>query len=297
MTPSCTACGRPVAMTQPRCLYCGAPLSETTQAKARAAAQAVLASPVAATGSPRAFVVFDPAGADPAGLARALGLARFEADLRRRRGGPQLHRILPVEQAAAEAARLVGLGVQAAAIPESDTLAARTPRVASAAARPEGALVLRLETGSLTVSTPELRLVVRGPIAREYQSRGSARHQIRTATLESGYRFQLHFTTEPRPVEIDTGSCELGAGAWGSTLLTVSGWLKELGVPEDDGFRWLTPALAPEAAAGQGVVRAAEPLRPRAAGTREEAVVVLDNLLQFRVYSGWRSAFAAHARG
>lgn len=296
MTPSCTACGRPVAMTQPRCLYCGAPLSETTQASARAAAQAVLAgAPAASAGVPRAFVVYEPP-ADPALLAKALGVARFEAEQRRRRGGPQLHRILPAEQAAAEAARLAGLGIHAGAIAESETLAARTPRLALAAARPERALVLRLDSGPLAVSAADLRLVVRGPIAREYQSRENARHQVRTATLEGGYRFHLHFVAEPRPVEIDTASCELGAGARGSTLLTLSGWIKDLGVPEDDGFRWLTPALAPETETGQGVVRAAEPLRPKAAAKRDEAVVVLDNVAQFRVYSGWRGAFAARAR-
>jgi hypothetical protein len=286
-----------VASAQPRCLYCGAALPAATQAAARAAAHAALGAPKQ-NASLKAFVVFDATGADVATLARALGLARFEAEQRRRRGGPQLQRILPVEEAQAEAARLVAAGLVAAAIPEAEALPARTPRMALAA-RPGADLELRLDSGTLRVAAPDLRLVVRGPIAREYQSRGSARNQVRMAGLEAGYRFHLHFVSEPRPVEIDPWACELGTGVAGSSLLTLSSWIKAAtgGVPEDDGFRWLTPALAPEARAEGGIVSAAEPLRPRPSGKGGEAAVVLDNAAQFRVYSGWRAAFAARPRG
>lgn len=287
-----------MASAQPRCLYCGAALSEATQAGARAAAQAVLGDAATKDVVERAFVVFDATASEPAALARALGLARFEVEQRRRRGGPQLHRILPMEQATAEAARLVAAGVGAVAIPEAEARPSREPRVARAA-RPGASLELRLDGGALRVAAPDLRLVVRGPIAREYQSRESARNQVRMAALEPGYRFHLHFVADPRPVEIDPWSCELGPGASRSTLLTLSSWIKmaTAGVPEDDGFRWVTPALAPEAPAPGGIVGAAEPLRPKASGKSGGAAVVLDNAVQFRVYSGWRAAFAARAAG
>jgi hypothetical protein len=296
MTPACPRCRRPIATSQPRCLYCGGALSEALQADARAAASAILAPVPVATAVERAFVVVDIAGVEPAALARALGVTGFEAEQRRRRGGIQLERRLPDAEAREHAARLAEAGIRAFVIPEAATRAARTPRLAQGGAPVEGALRLRCDEGPVSLRGTDLRLVVRGPIAREYQSRGAARHQVRTAVLEGGYRFHLHSREGP-PIEIDPWSFELGAGARGSSLLTLNSWLATLaaGAPVDDGFRWLTPALAPSLALARGALRAAEALRRK----EHEGVapVVLDNVEQFRWYSGWRGAFEAQLSG
>ena len=237
-------------------------------------------------------MVFEAGTADAARLAQALGLSRYEAEQRRRRGGVQLDRVSAPDDAERRAVSLREAGLLAHAIPESETRAARAPRVARGGRRESEALQLRLASGTLTVLAKEPRLVVRGPIAREYQVRDSARHQVRTATVEPGYRFHLHLL-DGVPVEIDPWSFEmLGGSPPGSTLLAISEWIGALfGHAIDDGFRWLSPALAPETAS-DGAVGAAALVRPKTKGGKNEAVV-LDNLAQFRLYSGWRGAFEA----
>ncbi len=226
-------------------------------------------------------------------LARALGLTAYEAGQRLRRGGAQLHRVLPLPEAQAEAARLEALGFQALAIPEAETRSAEAPRRALGGCAEGDALWLRFGAERLPVAARDLCLIVRGPIVREYQTRAAARKAIRTATLEAGYRFHLHYREDPTPIEIDPWAFELGEGASGSSFLTLSGWIAALAasVPTDDAFRSLPAALAPETGAAPGAVRAGEALlRKRPAG-RNEAAVILDNLRQFRVYSAWRAAF------
>jgi hypothetical protein len=275
-------------------VYCGAPLSQAVQETARAAAEAVLHPAAKAVAAERAFVVYEVGAADAATLAPALGVSRYEAEQRRRRGGVQLDRLMPRDEAERRAARLVEARLKAAAIPESEALPARSPRLARGGQHEAGTLRLRLETGILALGARDLRLVVRGPIAREYQARDSARHQVRTATVEPGYRFALHLVTGV-PIEIDPWSFELGRDASGSTLLAVSDWIAAvaLGVPVDDAFRWLTPALAPETSPDASAVGAASLVRARAAQGRGEPAVVLDNVAQFRTYSGWRGAWEA----
>src|SRR5262245_7214992 len=111
LTPACPRCARPVAAAQPRCLYCGAELPAAVVERAEAA-RAGLESPAAAavpseaeTPPPtaRRLVVLDLDGVDGGALASALRLSPFEAQQRRRRGGPELHRILPAEAAEVEA--------------------------------------------------------------------------------------------------------------------------------------------------------------------------------------------------
>jgi len=110
---TCPHCARPVAAAQPRCVYCGGELPAEA-VEAAAAARAVLEAEWAREGTsnlagtsapsdttaPRVLLVLETARADEAVLARALALSPFEASQRRRRGGPDLHRILPPAQAA-----------------------------------------------------------------------------------------------------------------------------------------------------------------------------------------------------
>jgi hypothetical protein len=96
-------------------------------------------------------------------------------------------------------------------------------------------------------------------------------------------------------VELDPGAFEFGqAPLASSSLLELTSWLEQLlvGVPSDDSFRRLPPALAPSAPE-TGVVAAAKALaRPPIAGRsrRGEPRRILDNLEQFRFYSAWRAA-------
>jgi hypothetical protein len=90
-------------------------------------------------------------------------------------------------------------------------------------------------------------------------------------------------------VELDPGDFDFGGGADVSALLRLAAWIDEAaaGVPVDDGFRRLPPALAPEEA--RGSVASALQARPAGPARRDEARVVLDNTGQFRSYSAWRA--------
>ena len=75
-----------------------------------------------------------------------------------------------------------------------------------------------------------------------------------------------------------------------SALLQLAAWIDEvaLGVPVDDGFRRLPPAFGP--ARPQASVAAVLGGRTPGGPTRPTDRVVLDNLGQFHLYSGWRGA-------
>lgn len=288
-------------MAQPRCLYCGASLSAAAQQGASAATQAVLAqsAPAKQQRLERGYVVFEATGVGAPVLASALGLTTYEAGQRLRRGGAQLHRVLTFPEAEAEAGRLAALGLAAFALPEVETRAAEAPHLALGGTAERDALQLRLAAARLSVGAKDLRLIVRGPIVREYQTRAAVRKTIRTATLEAGYRFHLHCREDPTPIEIDPWAFELGHGASGSSFLTLAGWIDGLGVsvPSDDAFRFLPPALAPEATLVAGALHAGEALLRKPTRRRNEEALILDNLRQFRVYSGWRGAFERRRRG
>jgi len=67
----------------------------------------------------------------------------------------------------------------------------------------------------------------------------------------------------------------------------------------DDGFRRLPPALAPSTQ-GHGLPGLARPPQPGAPARlgpgRPQGPVLLDNLAQFRFYSGWRAAVERRLR-
>src|SRR5437762_12560878 len=97
MAASCPACGRPVALARPRCLYCGASLPagvvEEAARQAEAAAAATPAGPPPGAGPARSLLVVDYEGAEGTALAAPLGVSAFEAAQRVRRGGWQLQRV------------------------------------------------------------------------------------------------------------------------------------------------------------------------------------------------------------
>ena len=301
---TCPHCARPVAAAQPRCVYCGAALpAEAVEAAAaaRAALEAEWAREPAPGGAmpgapeapatPRVLLVLETARADEAALARALSLSPFEASQRRRRGGPDLHRILPVAQAAEEAARLRAEGLDVLEIAEEEVRRAE-PVVAARGGAEQGALVLDGDGGPLRLAEADLLLVVRGVITREYQTTLEARRQRRLATLDPGYRVHLHRRQDPRPVELDPAGFDFGpGGAPSGAQLQIASWIDQLfpGVPRDDSFRVVIPALAPAAPAPAGATAAL-------AHTGREARVILDNLAQFRFHSAWRGAARRRAR-
>jgi hypothetical protein len=301
----CPQCARPVAAAQPRCVYCGGELpAEAVQAAAAARAaleaewarEGATSTPTPATGGapdtptpPRVLLVLEIATADEGALARALSLSAFEAGQRRRRGGPDLHRILPAAQAREEAARLRAHGLEVLEIAEDEVRRAEPVTITRGTAE-TGALALDGDEGPLRVAEADLLLIVRGVITREYQSTPEARLQRRLATLDPGYRVHLHRRGDARPVELDPAALDFGpGGAPSGAQLQVASWIDRLfpAVPRDDSFRVVIPALAPAApvAGGNAAAAAAALARP---GRARRAV--LDNLAQFRFHSAWRGA-------
>jgi hypothetical protein len=238
----------------------------------------------------RLLLVVDVTGLGVEALGRALGLPAFEAVLRHRQGGLYLHRVGATPEVEAEAGRLESEGLRAVLVPESE---ARVPPVPATGGERDGRR-LRLKTaqGSLEVGREDILLVVEGPIQREYQPREVERTKPRTATLDTGYRFHLHRRSDPRPVELDPANFSFGArgAGTGSSLLELKAWVAALGegVATDDGFKRVPPALSP-APPEEG---AAASLRRTGSGLAraQEAPAILDNLAQFRFYSGWRAA-------
>jgi hypothetical protein len=305
-TPTCPRCARPVAAAQARCVYCGAELPEDAVAAAAAsraalesewAASSAAASPAAPAipgGPARVLLVLETSGTDPAMLARALGGSAFEAAQRVRRGGPDLHRILPEPQARTEAARLRAAGVSVLEIAE-DEVRGTKPLTALRGGPEPPALALETDEGTLRLASGDVILIVRGSIAREYPVSAEVR-RVRLSSLEPGYRVHLHRREPSRPVEIDPADFEFAAGpAVGGAQLQIASWLDHLlpGVPRDDSFRLVIPALAPAAPPAGGPAATAAALgRPG-----RERRAVLDNVAQFRFHSAWRAAaFRLRAR-
>ncbi len=281
---SCPSCGRPAALARPTCLYCGAALP----AEAVSSAPAAPEPPAEA----RALLVVDLRGADVEAVARALGVSPYDARQRVSGGGWQLHRVLAPEQAEEEAARMTHVGLRVAVVPGADAAARARPLPVRGGDGGDG-LALRTDEGPLRVVADALFLIVRGPITREYQTSTNVK-RVRTATLEGGHRIHLHRRDDPRPLELDTLLFDFGDAALTSmsSLLTLLEWL-DLAAPRtpvDDGFRRLTPALAPAKAEGTGRLSAADALRAPRRGTPQDGPLVLDNVEQFRAYSGWRAA-------
>ena len=292
----CPACGRPRAASRASCLYCGAPLTaETGAAGADAALPATAAARAGAPEPPagdRWLLVLDLAVASQDALARALERTPYEAGLLGRRGGFYLHRILEAAEAEGEVLRLGALGLTALRVPEAE--ARVRPLRTLGGERGEGTLTLRSEEGLVVLRRGDVLLTVAGPIVREYQT-PSKRRRADTARPDEGYRVHLHRREEPRPVEIDPATVELGFAVTGSARLELDAWVAEVaaGAPRDDGFRRLPPALAPAEPEPKGALSAVRSLGPAsrdATGRPDDRSILLDNIEQFRFYSGWRAA-------
>jgi hypothetical protein len=301
---SCPSCHRPVAVARPSCLYCGKPLPpELASAVAPSAGPEPATAGGDASAAARLLLVLDLAGARPEALVQALGLPSYQAGLLSKRGGYRFHRALEPPRAEAERERLLSHDVKVVLVPEDE---ARLPPLrVTGGGRTEHGLHLRTEEGPLDVRPSDLLLVVQGTITREYQT-SLRRHRPRTARLEDGYRVHLHRLAETRPLEIDAFNFERGAAFTGSVRIEVDACVDAVspGVPRDDEFRRLSPALGPAEQEPRGPLAAVGSLRARvegpasrtprnvAAGADPDAdrTAILDNVRQFRFYSGWRAA-------
>jgi hypothetical protein len=283
---SCPTCGRPAQAGRSSCLYCGAALGAAPQAKAAATARsAAQHAPTPA----RTLLVLDLGKAEPARLARALGVSAFEARLWKRRGGYRLHRIADSREAAEEARRLTGLEVPVLSLDEGEVRAAAQPLLALGGGWGADGLEVRTAGGRLRVSADDLLAVVEGPIARERQA-GAEVRRVRSARPEPGFRIHLHRRSEPPPVELDPEAFAFGPGVQGSALLQLGEWVGLLarGRPRDDGFRHLPPALGAAEIPSEDAARAVRALGSGSARSSKEALL-LDNVAQFRFYSAWRA--------
>ncbi len=274
-----------MALARPRCLYCGATLEQAAVAQAAAAAQAVL-HPAHPARDARVLVLLDLAGVEAADLARHLGVSAYEARQRLLRGGVQLHRVLGPAEAEAEGQRLRGLTVLLVA--EEETRPAADPIRARGGQHDADALDLRTSAGPLRLVRDDVTGLVRGPIARQYATQDVVRRTtLAMASLEPGYRFHLHRKAGP-PIEVDPWAFEFKERELGrSSLLTLTQWVQDLvrDRPQDDGFRCELPALSPSEELDEGARKAL------GRGERaKDARPILDNLRQFRFYSGWRAA-------
>jgi hypothetical protein len=233
-------------------------------------------------------------GVAAARLAAAFGISAYEAGIWARRGGYHLHRALSVPDAAAERERLAREGIAAFTFDEAAVRAAAEPEPVLGGRFDGQALRVRTPAGAVDVAGANLLLAVKGAITREHPAKETLRF-ARTATLEPGFLFHLHRRGQPRPMEIDPSAFDFGAHrARESSLLEIAGWITTLAaaVPVDDGFRRISPALSPAAAATGPAARLEDALRTSAA----RPPAVLENIAQFRFYSAWRGAVERRVR-
>jgi len=288
-----------VAVARDRCLYCGEGLPPHLVPDPPARGRPSSGGAPAETGAPaeqstpaRTLVVLDLDAAGAERIETALGLSAYEAALLARRGGFHLHRILAPELAVAEAQRLRAEGLAVETVAETEIR--EQPLRALGGERSKGALTLRTEGEPVVLHRGDLLIVVRGPIARQYQP-VYRRRRVDTASLEEGYRVHLHRRSDRRVVEIDSANFEFGFAVTGSTRLELDAWVDEIGagVPRDDGFRRLPPAYGVAEPEPRGPPAAVGALS-RAGSSNDTGVdgesVVLDNARQFRFYSAWRAA-------
>lgn len=291
---SCPACARPAAAGRPHCLYCGAPLPA-----AAAAAPEAVAAPAAAEPEGRDRVVCDATGVEAAALGAALGIGAYEAGQLVRRGGWQELRALPAAEAQALAARLRAVGARAEVVPEAESRRAARPQAVQGGGFEAGTLALDTPAGPLALAPADLLLIVRGPIAREYQAQEApgwrALRQVRVHSPQPGSRIHLHRRADPVPLELDPAEFAFRAPR-ASAQLELAAWCDALardGVAVDDAFRKLPVALAFVAAREEE----ARGVRPGAPRREKEGDRLLDNLVQFRAYSAWRGALERQLGG
>ncbi len=284
MAALCPVCARPVAVARPRCVYCGAPLSAEAVGAAEKISREAHAEPGASREKvERVLLILDLIGVSPGTLARALGLSSFEAAQRAARGGYELLKTVARSEEGEAVAALRAAGLAVFSVPDAEARA--RPLFVRGGDFAEGRLRLRTQEADVDLGGDDLLLVVRGPIVREYQPTNEVK-RFRTASLAGGFLVHLHRMLAEQPLELDPFNFEFGFTPAQGSLLELNLWLESLGAPIDEAFKKLTPALAPAAKGAAGVTAPARAL----VRTSGEGPPVLDNVEQFRFYSGWRGA-------
>jgi hypothetical protein len=154
-------------------------------------------------------------------------------------------------------------------------------------------LRLASATGSLTLAPGEAFLLVSGAIVRERQA-SAERTRVATARLEDGFRVHVHRRGARPTLEIDALNFECGFAVSGAVRLELLAWLAAVAgdARHDTGFARLPPALAPAGPEPAGALGAMGSLRSPREGAPDGAPLLLDNLAQFRFYSGCLAAVA-----
>jgi hypothetical protein len=287
---SCPQCQRPIAVARPLCLYCGALLDASLLPAAPVTIETTAPAP-AAPPTVRQVIVTRVEGMSVDIVGRALELTPFDAQQRILRRGWQLHRIADPDAAAVESERLRQAGIEVLTLPEQEISAAIDPVMAVGGRASSDGVVLRTPASHRLVAS-DLLLVVVGPIERGAMP-DPDRKRAQLGPFEPGFRFHFHVREESRPIELDPGSFVFDGGREHplSSLLEIKAWLDRLApAPIDDDFKHAAPALAP-AAEEPSLLKSLRSERRR----KDAAAVMLDNLRQFRFYSGLRAAICRRA--
>lgn len=305
----CPACARPIAMARATCVYCGAALPQDGLEEAQRAARKVLQSKNLAgleavtqgfgrEQPPRRYVVIDTASAPVELIAEACSVSVWEA---RQWQAASRYRLLKVSAEPADGPLESGLaqrGLDPLVVPEATVARSRNPVLLESIDPladppqctfrddPEGSPSRRgLREGDLT-------LIVSAPIKRE-RVKDTAPSRARAETrIEDAWLVHLHLRGEARPWEIDPLKTAYEGAGLSSAYLRTLELVRRLSTlaPHDEAFRNIVPALSP----GLDPRRDLEGLAPAAKKKdREQRVVVLDNVAQFREYSAWRGALQA----
>ena len=291
----CAACQRPIAVVGRRCIYCGAELPEPIIEKPEP--QTTIALP------DRLLLVVD-ASTNAQAAAATLGHRSAEIAALGRRSRYLLHRILPVAEARAEAARLAMQGVSAITLSESAVRAASQPLIATGGDPANGMFALDSGGEPLKLVADDVLLVIWGPIRREplseeTRSMRELRHAPAPRVAESDL-CHVHTRMSSRPIEVDANAFAFSQahGVIESTLLRLRAAIAGLAaaVEIDQGFRWEAPALGVSSSTQRSSL--ADAFSTRRSGARErKPATFLDNVAQFRFYSAWRGTLARHHAG
>src|SRR5262249_5540593 len=153
-------------------------------------------------------------------------------------------RMAPPADAEEVATTLRSAGFLVFLVPEND--ARRPPTPVRGGGFEDDRLRLATAGGETSIGRDDLLLLVRGPIARQYQTSQDPTPS-RTAPPPAGYLVHLHLRHDAPPLELDPGNFEFASVSRQGSLLELGLWLGTLGAPTDDGFKRLAPALAPTA--------------------------------------------------
>jgi hypothetical protein len=295
-------------MARETCVYCGAALSEGVREEALLAAKRVLGTKTladleaAATGqasalSPRRYIVIDTTATSVEAIAEACEVSVWEA---RQWKAATRYRLVKVTSDPPEhsmESRLKEHGLSVHVVPEETVARARTPvrlEAIDAAGLPVGC-TLRNDPEAPSVrrelKEEDLVLVISASIRREKLKEPISPKKAPDVRLEDAFLVHLHLRGETRPWEIDPRRTAFEGAGLASAHMTTLALVRRLSatVPHDEGFKNQVPAMAPGLDPLSELVGLKE---TGAKAPREQGLVVLDNVSQFREYSAWRGAIA-----